>query len=483
VTATLTVAGPNKKELLQVIDHYKKQADNRKLKAAYFLIANMVDRYHQEGEPIIARRNVFAIIDNQAKSGNRRLNDLWDSLRLEKLTAGNKKTTLVYDAATIKAQVLIQHIDAAFIAWSLPWAKHLSFEDFCELILPYKLANEEPELWNSRIQASYKWLFNEQYAHATARNICLLLNSELKNLFLVRTANIPWDLNYTDLTMVRQGSCFHATQLGAYTMRAIGLPVVMDFTPFWANKSGGHEWNALLENGKAIPFVGAESDPGKTKIEYAYSRRRPKVYRHMYSLQPNSLFMQVHEEYDIPPLFRNSHMADVTDQYEPVAAVTLSLNDAVPDAQFAYLCVYNGQSWAPVTWAKIEAGRKVTFDKMGKNIVYLPMYYVDETLQAAGAPFILNNDGQMETCPANTGKKMTAAIYRKFSNGTAVKKGKTYELFYWNAEWKSLGKQQAAADSIVYKNIPDKALLIIKNPDQAGLERIFTYKNGQQVYW
>lgn len=89
----------------------------------------------------------------------------------------------------------------------------------------------------------------------------------------------------------------------------------------------------------------------------------------------------------------------------------------------------------------------------------------------------------METCQANTGKKMTAAIYRKFSNGTPVKAGKEYELYYWDTEWKPLGKQQASADSIVYKNIPDKALLIIKNADQAGLERIFTYRNGQQVYW
>ena len=51
VRKSLNLAGENKKELLEVIHHYK-QTDHEKLQAAYYLISNMPGHYSNGGQGI-----------------------------------------------------------------------------------------------------------------------------------------------------------------------------------------------------------------------------------------------------------------------------------------------------------------------------------------------------------------------------------------------------------------------------------------------
>lgn len=46
------------------------------------------------------------------------------------------------------ADYLINNIDHAFKVWKhRPWNKTLGFDDFCELILPYRIGNEPLSDW------------------------------------------------------------------------------------------------------------------------------------------------------------------------------------------------------------------------------------------------------------------------------------------------------------------------------------------------
>lgn len=60
--------------------------------------------------------------------------------------------------------------------------------------------------------------------------------------------------------------------------------------------------------------------------------------------------------------------------------------------------------------------------------------------------------------------------------------GDEYELFYYDDEWKSLGRQIAESDSLVYTDVPDGALLYLKNHSSGVKEMIFTYENGIQLF-
>lgn len=55
---------------------------------------------------------------------------------------------VIYDSHVITASYLIRNIDHAFGMWEKqPWGKYIKFEDFCEYILPYRVAFEPLSEW------------------------------------------------------------------------------------------------------------------------------------------------------------------------------------------------------------------------------------------------------------------------------------------------------------------------------------------------
>jgi hypothetical protein len=74
-------------------------------------------------------------------------------------------------------------------------------------------------------------------------------------------------------------------------------------------------------------------------------------------------------------------------------------------------------------------------------------------------------------------------IYTPRNRDNFIRKGDQYELYYLDKDWISLGKKMADADSLVYGNVPSGALLYLQNHTRGHDERIFTYENGQQVWW
>lgn len=71
------------------------------------------------------------------------------------------------------------------------------------------------------------------------------------------------------------------------------------------------------------------------------------------------------------------------------------------------------------------------------------------------------------------------------NDGNCIEMGDDYELVYWNdIKWQSLGRVIAREDSLVYRNCPSGALLLLHNRTKGKQERIFTMdKNGKQVWW
>jgi len=66
-----------------------------------------------------------------------------------------------------------------------------------------------------------------------------------------------------------------------------------------------------------------------------------------------------------------------------------------------------------------------------------------------------------------------------------IRENETYELFYWDKQdWQSLGRQIGTLEShLIYKEAPTNALFLLRNITKGTEERIFTYENGQQIWW
>jgi len=486
----IPLSGNNKQEIYKIINLYKHEKNDLKYKAALFVLENMSGQYHHSGNNIARYRALFDTLNDMARKGTARFNSSWDSIQAGFDFSGDGNLVVINDLQVIKAADFTRQLEASFRAWNYPWARSLTFGEFCRYLLPFKLASEEPDNWKEEIQKKYAWIADSLQGNRDAKKVCLLLNNDLKKTFYINARfQCNWDPNYSDLCQLHTGTCTHATQMAAYIMRAMGVPVVMDYVPFWASKNGSHAWNALIDHGRSIDFVGSETDPGMNKIEFTRTawirRKRAKIFRRTYEIQKNSLALTADSSVQIPETFKSAYFIDVTKEYVPVSDVSLTVAHLPDNQRFAYLCVFNDNEWRPVCWSSLNALGNATFRDMGRDILYLPMYYQDQEYIPAGDPFILTKKGDMEKILPDKDRKQTIVIYKKYPEDKTndIAKGERYELFLWNNKWISQGEQLAAADSLIYKNVPSGALYWIRDLDKGRQERIFTYRDGQQVWW
>ena len=97
---------------------------------------------------------------------------------------------------------------------------------------------------------------------------------------------------------------------------------------------------------------------------------------------------------EIPPLFKNPGIQDITDQYVVCEDIEVPLWNEKHPKEYVYLCCYDIIGWNPVCWGRPE-GSKVRFPKMGVNMLYLPAYYNDGEIRPAGDAFILTREGKL----------------------------------------------------------------------------------------
>ena len=143
------------------------------------------------------------------------------------------------------------------------------------------------------------------------------------------------------------------------------------------------------------------------------------------------------------------------------------------------------------------------------NVSEVAFYEKNDTVALSGkiigTPGCYQHDGTHEYTNIFDGKTWTSFDYFKPTGGWAgldlgrkvrverivytprnrdnyVRPGDVYELFYCDNDWKSAGKIKATADSLVFRDIPANALLLLRNHTRGLDERIFIYENKTQLW-
>ena len=396
VRHSLIEAGSNQSELLKVILHYSgAPQDSLKLKAAYFLIGNMDHWHYYEGKILDDYIDYIIHIRSRDTVTQRVPENVLDSL------FGHfsfDKLTIKYDIREIRSGDMIKDIDLAFKVWKMqPWGSSYSFTQFCEFILPFKMGDSEPEYNRQEIYDKYSQVFNQlQGRRVDAVTACALVNSELQSRgwdLLLGESILP-HLPASKLLGYQTGSCREQTDLGAYVMRSVGIPVAMDFVPQWPNRSRGHDFVSVIDsNGRPHMFGAGDNNPGLCLLMEV---PKGKVYRHTVEADSGSLAVTKDDHEAVPTFLRDSCIIDVTDEYAACYDITVPLiqNPAFDGLKHAYLCLFNNNTWVPVAWGKIRKD-SCFFSKMERNILYMACYYMSGDIVPASYPFILNPDGKM----------------------------------------------------------------------------------------
>ena len=417
-----------------LLSRYSTPKDKWKLKAAEYLIEGLPQQWH------------------------------YDTQLLEE--TGTKKK--VMDAEVIDADYLAENIEYAFRAWALPWARDVSFEDFCRYLLPYKMGNEAPERWRAAVWEEYAILREAALAEPGMRpsEVCRRVDAVVNTWYTVHyNDNYPADAGYLKAKDLRGGTCAGSSLMILYPLRALGICATCECVPHWGNRSSSHAWTALYENGQLIQFNGPELDPGRTKEEFIgvgrMLRKRPKVLRRDYL---------------------SAGQVDVTTEYLPTA--DLDIRGRGEKTGKPGLMVFDNKRWCSVaegTWR----GRWAVFAAVARGVAFLPVVSENGRGQALSWPLVVERNGRLRLFRPGLWRR-TVRLTAKYpeDESNVVSPGNRYELFYWRGDWVSLGAQEATDTVLVCRRVPRGALLLLRDLDSdKRRERIFAYEKGKQIWY
>lgn len=420
----LAQAGENRGELVKALRHYASPADSLKYKACVYLITHMPR--HQSGGPDAAQLAVFDGILKEAykhpKNG-----PFMDSVASARLGAarqgeayyGREPVELI---ASVRAGDLINHIDAAFATWfAKPWARHYSFAEFCEWVLPVTIIDEPFKPWMAEVRKKYRFLEDSLKYFNNLTEACMYVNNRVNNTKTwIGADDVPM-MSVKDMTRYMMGRCDHMFLMTAGVMRALGLPVAVDKGFLWTKYPGSHSWNVLLtENKQSYAFNGTTDYSTDPKLcagigifpFYEESTPMIKVYRYTYS---DSI-----GDADFNPRFDLQFLKDVTHQYDFPRQDTLVVTGvAAPEGSFVTLCGFDkGQTLTAVASSKVVGGH-AAFPYVARGAA---LVVTDGAEQVLSNAFYINADGaSIELAPNHANRHERLTLKRKYPLGGHVK--------------------------------------------------------------
>ena len=468
----LRAAGTNRLQLEAVLKHY--EGDSLKQEAARFLIENMLYHSFEEGYFISSDgkkyRPDLSIYNDPDKMSN-----CCDSLMTQRYGVKRNRGK---DITTLDSTFLIRNIDLAFAVWQKPWAKEVSFMDFCRYILPYRSSEEMPSSLRKEIMERFLPVLDSAQV-TTPLEACKVLNGRLKAVIRYSKTGLPFYPTIDETYRAGYSQCEGMCDLGAYIMRACGIPVAVDQTT-WVKMDLGHRWCAVLVDGHFQSFGPGEDQPGVHAQKFAEIRhRRPaKVYRSRFD---PILPMDNKKDDGYLTTLKSPLMYDVTNEYlSKTTDIRIGIDDKDaeknPSGQ-VYLCVYNHYSWLPIALGS-RIDTVCHFKQVvGDNIFMVADCTNRKELRFITAPFYLDSIGNvrkfipdMDHPQAYTMKKRSNALNQK------------HTLYYWNVGEKRFTSVQyaSATDTFhVYDRIPGNALLWFTIPERVFNQRIFFLENGE----
>lgn len=395
----LDVAGENRSELMKVLEHYKN--DSLKLKAAQFLIESMPHYFSYTGSVLDSIKAIKAGVDENGKLPDNKVNPLkgFEYNHLPK----------VYDAHVITARYLIENIDLAFEEWKKrPWNRYIRFDEFCELILPYRISNEPLEEWRSTYRKKYAFLLDSVYTGSDVIKASNTIGKYLRDEKFIfnRNLNLP-HLGAQFLLKYKVGKCIDSCDFLVYVLRSLGIPVAVDELPFSPDHLTIHTWNVVLDTTRQyVPFWFTEKDAIRSD-KYDDGRKRGKVNRKCFGMQPEPFEKMINDP-KVPSLFKDLFNKDVSGEYFQNHHEVSSEDGA---EKYMYLGIFSPRRWVPVDMVKIIKG-KATFQNIESGIAYQPLYFDGHKYRPTSHPFLLKGDSAVTFIP-NHGQIERIFVTRK----------------------------------------------------------------------
>lgn len=396
----LEFAGNNRQELEKVLQHYMEDKDSLKLKSAIFLIENMPNYFSYEDEvyePIKAAL-YHAYINN---------NDIPKQIETNGKFLNLYKQRKIYDSKIITADYLIENIDIAYRLWKeRSWNKSLSFEEFCEYLLPYRISSEPLERWRKPYMDKYGTILDSLYKGSDMVKAAQSLSEYIaqKEKIVFNSDFYPLNPGPIFYYNYKCGSCVDLKDIAIYLLRSVGIPCAGHFYITSPNEgTGGHTWAVIKDTtGLDVLF----QTPGKVGRNIEMEFKKGKVYEMRFAPDPDKLDLKA----DIPDFFLDPFILDISVKYTGCNSFKIKLHET--NNRYVFLGVHTDNRTTLIDYAKIINNQAI-FTNIEPDLIYQFFFINRGILRPAHYPILLKKDNQYKLFEPQSDTE-NIFLYRKF---------------------------------------------------------------------
>lgn len=418
----LRSAGDNRGELEKVLCYYKrKNTDSLKYKAACYLIENMPFHRYSVGEQLENYKSYYAWLK---KSKGKEPQQVADSVK--KVYGPMKEPNKIRDIMEIDSAYLCHNIDWAFKVWQeQPWGKSISFDVFCEYLLPYRIGDEPLVYWREMYYAKYNSLLDTLRMSdsldiedpVVAANYLI---NKLPDKWHYYTSTTPYSFGHIGPEYVQylSGTCREVTDFAVYLFRALGIPCAIDFVPVRSYVNAGHFWLVAWDKTGEAYMANFPENLGMVRKNWWYRwDDSPKVYRYTFDINKELYEQMAKYNEKVYSFWSLPKFMDVTYEY----AYSFEKELVIPleklyrnqcSGRIAYLCVTNRDNWIPVDWTEFDA-QHLAFRNVRRGTLMRVATYENGTLNFLTDPFYVDKQKKEQHYFSIEGNTQDVVLYAK----------------------------------------------------------------------
>lgn len=400
---TLTEAGSNSAELQSVIDSY----DGNIKDVAEYTVGAIWGHRGRTGPGIDSLENLY----RELPGAYVWLFDPSQLIRGKRFAAMPLSESK--DSEVLTADYLKNNIDDACWLWeNRLWNQDLPREIFCEMILPYRIADEPLTEWRSSYREWLREIEDTVARCASSVIAARIIASHIGSAHYNDQLSTP-HRSALSLLNTPIGYCREDCDRTVYAMRAMGIPVSIDLILVSPENGASHSWTVVWDNIDRMTrmFDNGAYLPTRDSIHYDH-RRKGKIYRQTFAPDFDRI-RRFRSAKNPPAALLNPWLKDVTAEYFGHNKATVEIlpdkavlikNDAV------YLGVFAGRRFQPIDIAELN-GYNAVFTDIEPNLIYAP---ITADGIVCGYPFLLDDSNQVRYLKGDNQIMDHVRLTRKF---------------------------------------------------------------------
>ena len=306
----------------------------------------------------------------------------------------------VMDADAVTADFLIENIELAFQVWQEPWAKRMTFGDFCSYVLPYRNIDEKISHWRRRLMEKYLPSVKDSVDDCTshvevAQYLMRCLKRDLGYSQRMKSFYIDY-MTPEETEKMHFLECRALANYGTLVLRACGVPCATILT-HW-------RFTELYHASVYLPALCGDTASYRTSVyDELQQMGLPKdtmasCRTLLYSYEANDELLGLLHEGVVPEnLILPVTRRDITDEFSITLQYERELPDSLAGEPYVYLMRFNRWNWYPIRYGKVENGKAV-FEKATVHQLYMlgRKDPVSGEIITCGVPFTIDSNGHTD---------------------------------------------------------------------------------------